>query len=181
MNPFNPFNLWFRYGALVGALTLSACCINERCECAGQSTADAFWFRFALDTPDQPNPEGFTAAEIDTVWLVRDPLDTANRAHPDSVRVVPGADGIFRLDQTQPFALNPLKPSGYAYGIHEYGDNPAFYFRLVSIGLTGSYVTTSPCCTCYQNTRKEARLGRGRLLDLRNPAPDQPVYIDLRK
>lgn len=175
---------WFArvMGAVVGLALLAGCCVNERCDCADEN-ADTLWLQFDRDTTSTGG-QGFRQAELDTVYLVRLALDTLDRPRRDSVLLVRGltAQGYgLPISRHAPFPTNPRKASGYEYRIrlpHAAGGERIFH--LHDIGLGGRYNAVSACCTCYENTRKEARLDNGPLRDLRD-ANGAPVWIDLRR
>lgn len=168
-------------GAMVMVLG-AGCCVNERCDCADEN-ADTLWLRFDRDTVSASG-RGFRQAETDTVYVVRIALDTLDRPRRDSVRLVHGVTeqgyGL-PISRRAPFSSNPRKANGYDYVIRlPYAAGGKREFLVSGIGIGGRYKTVSACCTCYENTRKEARLDNGPLLDLRDAA-GAPVWIDLRR
>ena len=163
-------------GALLALL--SGCCAAEECGC-DDARADTIALRFSRDSLTT----GFRQAEIDTFFLVRVALDILDRPQRDSVVLTTsagraGAD--IQLDQRGPFATNPRKAAAYRYVVRGVAPD-TFTVDLRDIGVSGRFVTTTACCTCYENTRKELRVNRGPLLDQRTPAGAQPAVAELRK
>ncbi|MBC7448346.1 MAG: hypothetical protein H7330_09830 [Hymenobacteraceae bacterium] len=179
-----PFLLLF---ALV-ALTLSGCCAAESCDCPDQAAVDDIALRFNRDTLGAA-PAGFTQRETIRLFVIRQPLDTSGGARTDTVLLdphpVPAAgepDILLRRDR--PFARSVIGLGGYRYSVlvlRKPGRPVLYRYELHDVLIDSRYATTSACCTCYENTRKEARLGTGPLLDLHTPSSSQPTIIELRK
>ncbi len=184
MRSFHPLTLRFPLALLALLALFSGCCVNERCECRDQY-ADNLYFRFSRDSATVGSGGGFRRAELDTVYLVRLPLDSIDRPRRDSVRLTTevGATGSdFTITQRAPFASNPRKPVAYRYLVR--GQAPdTFTVRLTDVQVSGRYETVSACCTCYKNQRKSVRVNGDPILDLRTAtgSPDEPVIVELRK
>lgn len=173
---------------LLGLLYLTGCCVAEECDCPGQATADDLAIRFNRDTLSVP-ATGFTALETRRLVLIRHPVDTASGARTDSVILtshpVPAAgaaDIVLRRDR--PFSRSVIGLSGYRYVIRQLADPgvaPSFRYELHQVLIASRYVTASTCCTCYENARKELRVGSGPVLDLHTPPGSQPAVVELRK
>jgi hypothetical protein len=167
---------------LIFGLTLTGCCVNERCECRDQH-ADSIYLRFSTDTATAASP-GFRAAEKQVFYLIRTPIDTLDRPRQEeielSAKARPDADYDLVISATAPFASNPRKPSGYSYRIVNSARRP-YEVRLTDVKLGGRYATVNECCTCYENLRKSLRVNDGPVLDLYDPTGNQPVIVELRK
>jgi len=141
------------------------------CDCR-DNLDDALFFRFNLDTTViQGVRRGFLATELDSVYIRRVSLDTAQRPRADTVLLT---DGRRRLVQT--FIINnaaPFTQSGtrkldaYTYKIY-LGKRrvPTDSFLLKDVLVDGGFEGDG-CCSCYQNTQKELTLD-GQRFDLAN-------------
>ncbi len=173
---------------LLSAGLLAGCCAGERCDCPNQAFADSIVLRFNRDTLRQP-AVGFTRVETNRLLLIRRPLDTTLGAATDSVfrtdRPLPtdgGADLV--INRQGPFPASSLGVASYAYEVivlRKPGRPPARRYTLTEVLTESRYVTTTPCCTCFENARKEARLDSGPLLDLYVPPGSPPAVIELNK
>lgn len=142
---------------LFTSVLLAACCGSVACDCQ-DGFANAVVFRFNPDSLATQSPRGFTSAQVDTVLLVRYPLDTAQRPRVESVLLTRPrrralADSIL-LNTTQPFAgTRSLSQFRYELYLGSTQRRP-LAFTIDSIKLDGRYEADG-CCTCYLNTRKE--------------------------
>ncbi|MBT9394323.1 hypothetical protein KLP40_14220 [Hymenobacter sp. NST-14] len=152
------FSTWFCL--LLTSALLAACCGSTACEC-NDTYADAIGFNFSPDTTGTA-PAGFQVAEIDTVFLIRVPLDTAQRPRADTVQIVRAKARVF----TQPVILNnttPFTQAGnrkldqYRYQLYLAKTRTAkqhtFDYYLDKVELTTVY-RADGCCTCFDNINK---------------------------
>ncbi len=106
---------------LIAATALAACCGSVSCECQ-DNLDDALFFRF---NEDLTTPQGFTPAQLDTVFIrrvLRDtatttPRDTTQRPRADTVAVI----GTAR-NPANPLIINnqsPFPQGGTPYGRNE--------------------------------------------------------------
>ncbi|GAB2952971.1 hypothetical protein GCM10027048_17680 [Hymenobacter coalescens] len=192
--------------ALVGVVLFAGCCGSVACNCQNYR-ADALVFQFSADTSGGANRRGFTAAEVDTVLIVRSvyPRDSAATARADTARIIrPAATTPVStpvvIDNTEPFAsLNgrklgyPNPDSSYRYRIllPQRGPGrvrlPQTSYYISRVALDGQ-LDGDGCCTCYRNTRKQFRLSRfsasGRrdtLVDATTPSGSAPAVFVLRR
>jgi hypothetical protein len=155
--------------ALALVMALSGCCANNSCNCEDE-LADALFFSFQIG-----GPNGFAAAEVDTLFIVRITRPTA--AYPtivrDSVlRILPltasgtelKRDSIV-INNASPFSLagGNTKLSAYDYQINVSQVTASgsgsrttkrFTYAITNIKLDGRY-DANGCCTCYLNTEKQ--------------------------
>lgn len=173
---------------LLTFLVLTGCCAAESCECPNQAAADDIAIHFNRDTLSVP-AVGFTRAETSRVLFIREPLDTASGARTDTVllegRPLPAVGAPdFVLRRDRPFSRSVIGLGGYRYLVllpGEPGLPVAFRYELRDVAVSSRFVTTSDCCTCYENIRKEARVDNGPLLDLHTSPGNQPALVELRK
>ncbi|MFD2785101.1 hypothetical protein [Hymenobacter rubripertinctus] len=153
------FLTWFCFP--LTSLLLAACCGSTACECNDAYT-DAIGLRFSTDTLGT-TPAGFKAAEIDTVFLIRVPLDTAQRPKADTVQI--GRTQARAL--SQPVILNnttPFTQAGnrkldqYRYQLYlaktRLAKRHTFDYYIDKVELTTVY-RADGCCTCFDNTNKQ--------------------------
>ena len=142
---------------LLTSVLLAACCGSVACDCQ-DGFANAVVFRFNPDSLATQAPRGFTSAQVDTVLLVRYPLDTVQRPRVDSVLLTRPrrralTDSIL-LNTTQPFAgARPLNQFRYELYLGRNRRRPLAY-TIDSLRLEGRFEADG-CCTCFLNTRKE--------------------------
>ena len=179
---------WSSAWLLLLTVLLAGCCVGERCDCPNQASADTIALRFSRDTLNQP-ATGFTRAETARLLLIRRPVDATIGARTDSVfrtgRPLPAASGAdLVLSRQGPFPASTLGMAAYTYEVvllPAPGRPPGRRYTLTEVLTESRYVTTTPCCTCFENARKEARLDGGRLLDLHVPPGSPPTLIGLSK
>ena len=146
-------------------MLLAGCCANNACNC-DDLFADALYFKF--------DPKSFTAADIDTVYLLR--YNNANaQQRPDSVALIYAqrrSTVVIRrllevqLDTTTLVLSNnvPFNPAAAGGKLNQYnyqlrvreGNSRlgrVYTYVLNRIALTGRYQADG-CCTCYENTLK---------------------------
>lgn len=169
-----PALLRFVVFPLLTAALFAGCCGSVACNCQSYR-ADALLFNFS--------PGSFTAAEIDTIILVRSvyPRDTVTNtattrtyAKPDSVVVVRPQATAFStplvIDNTEPFASVNGRKVGYANPDSSYRytivvREPARHRRALVLAryyigrveLRGQYEADG-CCSCYRNEVKQYTL-----------------------
>lgn len=150
-------------------LALAGCCANDTCNCEDE-LADALFFTFRIG-----GPNGFQAAQVDTLFIVRIPRPTAAVPRPvkDSIlRVLPLGNGgttltqdsLISINNASPFALSggATKLTAYDYEINAYQTISANgtrtvrrqSFKITNAQLAGQY-DANGCCTCYINTGKQ--------------------------
>ena len=152
------FSTWFCL--LLTSALLAACCGSTACEC-NDTYADAIGFNFSADSSGTA-PAGFRIAEIDTVFLIRVPLDTAQRPRADTVQIGRARTRVF----TQPIVLNnatPFTQAGnrkldqYTYQLYLAKTRTAkqhtFDYTIDRVELTTVY-RADGCCTCFDNINK---------------------------
>lgn len=153
------FLTWFLL--LTTAILVAACCGSTACEC-NDEFADAVGLRFSVDTLASGTKKGFTSAEIDTVYLVRVPKDTAQRPRADTVTL-----SRSRLQAvTQPIIINNATPftragnrnlDQYSYELYvarrRAKVTPTFRYLINRVELRTDYEADG-CCTCFQNSNK---------------------------
>lgn len=172
-----PFLTWLCL--LLTTLLLAACCASVTCEC-DDAFADAIGFRFSPPAPAAP-ATGFVAADIDTVFLVRVPRDTAQRPRADTVAYARRPDSVYTqpviINNATPFALaTNRKLSDYTYQLYlakrQRKSAPTFTYTIDSVALRTDYEADG-CCTCYRNTGKRIwttdQKGRQQEFDLTDP------------
>lgn len=177
---------------LTTTVLLAACCGSVACQC-NDAYADAIGFHFSTDTVgNRPRP-GFFSADIDTVYVVRVPLDTAQRPRADTALVARSR----RQAVQQPLVINnttPFTQAGnrkldqYRYTLYlaaRRRARPSFLYRIDTVQLK-TVLRADGCCTCYQNTNKlvtgRANNQAPQQLNLTDPdGNNQLVPIELRR
>ena len=169
-------------------MALSGCCANNSCICEDE-LADALFFSFDIKTAN-----GFAAAEIDTLFIVRITHPTA--AYPtivrDSVlRILPltasGTDlkrDSIVINNASPFSLagGNTKLSAYDYQINASQVTASggirttrrFTYTITNIKLDGRY-DANGCCTCYLNTQKQFNISSRFLVATTNLQGSRPI------
>lgn len=139
------FSAVFYLGA---ALLVSGCCANNVCNC-DDAQADAIGLRFV----------NFAASDLDTVSIVRYPLEFTRATIPERVTIIGTAPGdTITLNNTTPFAqVGTTKLNQYHYLVqYQVGSRlsrPVTALIIDKVALQGSF-EGSGCCTCYTNTQK---------------------------
>lgn len=161
---------------MVLALTsglLAGCCGSVECDC-GDEQADAVIFRFNPDSLATQSPRGYRSADVDTVLLVRYPLDTAQRPRLDSAlfarprRLALDSTSVIALNNARPFTqTGRRKLNAYRYEIYLGRSRYEIYqgrsrrrqpaYTITNVQLEGR-LEADGCCTCYRNTRKALTL-----------------------
>ena len=140
---------------------LTACCGSTACEC-NDEFADAIGLRLSTDTLATGAGKGFLSADIDTVYLVRVPRDTAQRPKADTVTLTRS-----RLQAvTRPIIINNATPftragnrnlDQYSYELYlarrRAKVTPTFRYTIDRVELRTDYEADG-CCTCFQNRNK---------------------------
>lgn len=149
------FLTWF--SVLLTTVLLAACCGSTACDC-DDTFADAVGLRF---NPDSVSGRGFSSNLVDTLYLVRNPLDTAQRPRADTVVLARPR----RVALTQPVIINnatPFAQAGnrkldqYSYQLYlapSRTATPTFTYKIDRIDLRTDYDARG-CCTCFLNTNK---------------------------
>ncbi|MCR5887111.1 hypothetical protein LRS06_04830 [Hymenobacter sp. J193] len=156
-------------------LSLAACCGSSTCDECQDAHADAIYLQFSVDSSATGN--GFRAAELDTIQLIRQAVSEKITPRRDTARIVlrrtAVADSI-RLDRTLPFpARDTLVTEDYTYSILLPNAKPAQRYELTEVNIEGSFEADG-CCTCYRNRVKTLQLD-GRPLDLTDPAGNNGI------
>ncbi|WP_139923945.1 hypothetical protein [Hymenobacter sp. DG01] len=146
---------------LTSTVLVAACCGSVACEC-NDTYADAIGLQFSA-TNSQDSLRGFFPSYIDTVYLIRNPLDTTQRPSADTVTFTRSRAAVF----TQPIIINNATPFSLATGrkldAYRYTlylakrrsrVTPTYTYRIDSIQLRTRYQGDG-CCTCYQNSSKK--------------------------
>ena len=172
-------------------MALAGCCANNSCICEDE-LADALFFSFPIG-----GTNGFAAAEVDTLFIVRITHPTA--AYPtivrDSVlRILPltasGTDlkrDSIVINNAAPFTLSGgnTKLSAYDFQINAsqvtasggIRTTKRFTYTITNVKLDGRY-DANGCCTCYLNTQKQFNISSRSLVattDLRTTRPTTTV------
>lgn len=136
---------------------LAACCGSVTCTCQ-DSLDDALFFRFVVDTSATPS-NGFRPEELQTVFIVRVPLDTAQRPRADTVALTAGRSGLVQtviINNANPFAQNGTrKLDQYRYEIY-LGTRqvPTKSFQITNVAVEDEFISDA-CCTCNNNVQKD--------------------------
>ncbi|SDY06414.1 hypothetical protein SAMN04488069_105161 [Hymenobacter psychrophilus] len=140
------------------ATALAGCCGSTACECDDQF-ADAVGLQFSADTTG-PNPTGFRAREVATVYLVRVPRDTAQRPRADTVQLLRPVAQFSQpvvINNTTPFTqAGNRKLDAYSYQLYLATAprvKPSFSFVVDSVRLSTDF-RAEGCCTCFENSSK---------------------------
>ncbi|MDO7852219.1 hypothetical protein [Hymenobacter convexus] len=162
--------LRFSAFALLGSALWGGCCANDVCQ-ADDPLADAIELHLSR----------FSAADLDTVILLRYPKDYTSSTRPENVTLARSglqvSDSIIVLNNSTPFSrVGNANLGAYRYVVqyltHPNGINkgvPTEVLALEDLHVQGEYVKTSGCCTSYRNITKTAVV-RGKTVDLRaNP------------
>ncbi|QIX62626.1 hypothetical protein FY528_18020 [Hymenobacter lutimineralis] len=155
---------------LVGLLAgLGACCGSTACDCQ-DAHADAFYLQFSLDSA--ATGQGFRAAELDTIQLIRRTISEKVPRRADTVQVVRSRQALaapLLLERTTPFpARDTLQTTDYTYSLLLPKANPAQRYELTDVVIDGGFEADG-CCTCYQNRKKSLRVD-GQPYDVVDPA-----------
>ncbi|WP_375434773.1 hypothetical protein [uncultured Hymenobacter sp.] len=147
---------------------LAACCGSVACDCRDELD-DVLVFRFNLDTTTS---SGFRASQLDTVYIRRVPLDTAQRPRTETIRVTGGRRPVVQtvaINNNQPFVQSgSRKLDEYNYTIYlGKRDVPTDSFLITNVLLQDEIVGNG-CCSCNSNIRKELRVDAQRF-DLADP------------
>jgi len=153
-----PLLTWFLL--LTTAILVAACCGSTACEC-NDEFADAVGLRLSTDTLGSGPRKGFLSAEVATVYLVRVPLDTAQRPKADTVTLIRS-----RIQAvTQNIVINNATPftragnrnlDQYTYELYLAPSRtaaPTFRYLINRVELRTDYEADG-CCTCFQNSNK---------------------------
>ncbi|MBT2557937.1 hypothetical protein J7E24_09080 [Hymenobacter sp. ISL-91] len=169
------FVTWF--SVFILATALAACCGSTACEC-DDAFADAVGLQFSADTTGA-NPTGFRARQVDTVYLVRVPLDTTQRPRADTVQLLRPIARFSQpviINNTTPFAqAGNRKLDAYSYQLYLAPARraaPTFRLAIDSVQLNTDF-RAEGCCTCFENSRKlvfTTRNGQVIRDDLTDPA-----------
>lgn len=169
----------------VFSTALAACCGSVACNCPNDKNDDALSFRFNLDTlTTQGVRRGFFTDEIDSVYIRRVPIDTAQRPRADTVLLTgrPGYVATFVINNAQPFAQSSSrKLDRYDYTIYlGRRRQPTQQFVIDTVRVKDQFVGNG-CCTCNQNVEKFVRLD-GQPLNVTDPnGGDAAVEIQLNR
>ena len=153
------------------AVLLTTCCANVGCNCQDQND-DAIFLRF--------DKAVYSAAQLKTVFVLRMPLDTAQRPRVDTARFEATAARpylndtlIIRTDKPFAAAAN-RKLDAYRYQLFT-PDKKTVNHTIDNVQLAGR-LEGDGCCTCYDNTKKIIRLD-GKAVDLTDPSTkDTPNF-----
>ncbi|MGI4738326.1 MAG: hypothetical protein ACRYG7_24420 [Janthinobacterium lividum] len=191
-----------RFLPLSPLLVLAAgCCANNANDC-DDTLEDSIYLTLNDDTA---KGKAFTAAELDTIYLLRfNPL-TAGRNY-DSIPLT--SDLLLRqqqrtpllarklsdaglsttktntvvLSNTSPFAVGTTggKLSNYYYSLvvkdRSVKQTPTYTFAINQINLKGQY-NADGCNTCYKNTLKQFRINGVQTGATENGGPPKPVVL----
>ena len=152
----------------VVSTALAACCGSVACDCR-DNLDDAIAFRFNTNTT---TPQGFRPEELDTVYIRRVPLDTAQRPRADTVLLTGGRSlfvSSFLINNGTPFGQSGTrKLDQYTYKIYLGRRRaPKDSFVLKDIQIEDRFAGDG-CCTCNLNTRKDLRVD-GQYFNLTDP------------
>lgn len=171
--PFRPSAALF----LGVALLLSGCCANNVCDCQDEQ-ADALELRFGA---------GFSAAELDTIVVLRSPLPYKPTTKMETVTLVRApaqAQTALVLNNGTPFAqVGTAKVNAYRYEIQYLAklptgrSVPATVLVIDSTRLRGS-LQGDGCCTCYANAEKVVYATRAKK---NRSALDSVLVVDLKQ
>lgn len=158
----------------VVSTALAACCGSVACDCRDELD-DAVFFRFNLDTATATSP-GFRANQLDTVYVQRVPLDTAQRPRADTIRLTGGRRPIVQtvvINNNQPFVQSgSRKLDEYTYKIYLGARKaPTDSFVVSNIRLLDD-IEGNGCCSCNINIDKRLTVNSGPELDLSKELPD---------
>ncbi|WP_019947993.1 hypothetical protein [Hymenobacter aerophilus] len=151
------FLTWF--SLVIMATALAACCGSTACEC-DDAYADAISLQF--DTVGTATSPAFVPAELETVYLVRVPRDTAQRPRADTVqlkRTTARATQPIIINNTTPFAqAGNRKLDRYSYYLYlapaRFNAPHSFDFAIDTVKLQTNF-RAEGCCTCFENVRKQ--------------------------
>ncbi len=171
-------NIFFRCLAFSPLLPLlAACCANTPCS-RDDLQADSIYL--TLKSVPASDPNSFTDAELDTVYLRRysiadttvitDPvLLLRNQQRDTSIKAKLKSAGLdsttLVISNTTPFAPSTtggkLNAYNYLLTVHNRtkGFTKTYNFRLTDIVLMGNYEAEG-CCTYYRNTKKTFRVNK---------------------
>ncbi|WP_157530517.1 hypothetical protein [Hymenobacter norwichensis] len=159
---------------------LAGCCGSVECAC-NDRLDDALVFRFNVDGVNDPT-KSFPLTQLDTVFIRRVPIDTAQRPRADTVAITGRAGYVttFTINNNTPFLQNSSrKLDQYDYTIY-LGNRrrPTQQFVIDTVRVVDDFAG-SGCCTCNRNLDKFIRLD-GRDYNLTDPAgDDQTVEVVL--
>lgn len=166
----------------VVSTALAGCCGSVECAC-NDRLDDALVFRFNVDGVNDPT-KIFPLTELDTVFIRRVPIDTAQRPRADTVALTGRAGYVttFTINNNTPFLQNSSrKLDQYDYTIY-LGNRrrPKQQFVIDTVRVVDDFVG-SKCCTCNQNLDKFIRLD-GQAYNLTDPTgKDAPVEVVLNR
>jgi hypothetical protein len=175
----------FTWFLLLGAaLAISACCVNNTCDC--RDTYDnVVFFRFNV-APNSPG--GFTPQELDTIYIQRKPVNPKSLIKADTVRLIRAladAQDSVAIGPNLTFGSATLPFTKYQYtiwpAIRSTATLPRPTFVVDSLHVESTFADVSGCCTCYKNIRKDLHLNGKLVSALDESGQDQPVYITLSK
>ena len=156
------------------ALLLATCCANVGCNCQDQND-DAIFLRF--------DKAVYSAAQLKTIFVLRMPLDTAQRPRVDTARFEattarPYLNDSLIIRTDKPFAAAANRKLG-AYRYHIFTpDKKTVNYTIDSVQIRGR-LAGDGCCTCYDNTQKIMFLDH-KPYDLTDPSEkDTPQYFVL--
>ncbi|MBC8084148.1 MAG: hypothetical protein H7Z21_13150 [Hymenobacter sp.] len=164
---------------LITATALAACCGSVACNCRDNQD-DALFFRFRLDSSAA---QGFRTAELDSVFLRRVPIDTAQRPRADTVLLTGSRLNFvrtFTINNAQPFPQSGTrKLDQYDYEIYLGRRRAATTRFVIDTVRVLDQIVGNGCCACNVNTRKELTLN-GQYIDLTDPdGQDRPDTVQL--
>ena len=158
----------------VVSTALAACCGSVACDCRDELD-DALIFRFSLDTATATSP-GFGVKQLQTVFIRRVPLDTAQRPRADTVALTGGRRNYVQtvvINNNQPFVQSgSRKLNEYSYKIYLGARRaPTDSFIVSNIRLVDD-TEGNGCCSCNINIDKKLTVNGGPELDLSKELPD---------
>lgn len=179
------YRSFFRLPVVFSLLVLlGSCCANNVCNC-DDANADAVALKFATSGVT-PGSRAFTAADLDTLVLVRVPLPFSASSKAETVRLfrtAAQANDDLLLNNSTPFTqVGTARLSRYRYEVQYLAHptragTPTTVLVIDSVQLRGAFAGDG-CCTCYTNTRKTvfAKVPRRA-----GAAPDSSVVVDLKR
>ncbi|MDF7810376.1 hypothetical protein [Hymenobacter sp. YC55] len=157
---------------LIASTALAACCGSVPCDCRDELD-DAIIFRFNTDVS---TIQGFRPEELSTVYILRVPLDTAQRPKSDTIAITGGRRPTVQtvtINNSQPFVQSgSRKLDEYRYTIYLGARKaPTESFIVSNIRLEDDF-EANKCCTCNINLKKTLMVNGGPEIDLSKELPD---------
>jgi len=153
-------------------LLLTTCCASVDCNCQDQND-DALFLLFDKSV--------YTSAQLQRVYVLRIPRDTAQRPKVDTAQFVttalrPNSTDTIIIRTDKPFAAAANRKLGaYRYEIFT-PDKTTVNHTIDSLTINGR-LEGDGCCTCYDNTLKILYFD-GKAYDLTDPSTkDAPNYF----